>query len=127
MEKIELIVRIGLLVVTVLTAIFFTITTIIKKKKKGEEITPEVVTEVFTENLTIISNIKDKLLDYMAVAEEKFKTMVNSSNKKDISTMKLNDVLLQIKLDCLTANIPYDESYWKDQIAKYCDLTKKIN
>ena len=127
MENIELIVRIVLLAITVLIAVFFTIRTILKKVKKGEEITPEVVTEVFTENLTIISNIKDKLLDYMAVAEEKFKTMVNSGNKKDISNMKLNDVLLQVKLDCLTANIPYDESYWKEQIAKYCELTKKIN
>lgn len=127
MEKIELIVRISLLVVTVLTALFFTISAIVKKKKKGEEITAEEVAQVFTENLTITCSIKDKLLDYMVIAEEKFKSMINGNNKKDISAMKENDVLLQIKMDCLTAKIPYDEEFWKKEIAKYCEKTKKIN
>lgn len=127
MSKLELIVRICLLAITVLIALYLTINKIVIKIKSGKKITVETVGEIFSENLTLVNNVKDKLLDYMIVAEEKFKTMIVNGNKTEISKMKESDVLTQIKLDCLTAKIPYDETYWKEEIAKLCKKTKKIN
>ena len=41
--------------------------------------------------------------------------------------MKLNDVLSQIKIDCLNQGVAFDSEFWTARINKFIDLTKKVN
>lgn len=77
-------------------------------------------------DMEFIDWLSQKCIDYIEIAEDKYKTFkrMGSSNT---SEMKLNDVLSQIKIDCLNQGVAFDAEFWTARINKFIDLTKKVN
>lgn len=76
---------------------------------------------------------KIKLLDilrnipkYMEMAEQQFNSMVSTANKKT-GQQKLEYVKDKVKIDCLSANIEYDETVVTNEVEEFTNFSKKVN
>ena len=77
-------------------------------------------------DMEFIDWLSQKCIDYIEIAEDKYKTFKRMGSA-NTSEMKLNDVLSQIKIDCLNQGVTFDAEFWTARINKFIDLTKKVN
>lgn len=81
---------------------------IVKKRKQGQSI----------DIMQTMSDIAQKVLPLVGIAEINFK---NVSDKKT-GTLKLKDVLNDIKDMCIEKGINYDKTYWTDYVNEAVNL-----
>lgn len=107
-------------VILVIMAIIALIVTIIKKGKRKKCV------ELTTTEKPFLQEFRDtfmSLIDNVSSAEELF----NSISTGKTGTLKLKDVLNNIKVDCLTKGEEYNEEYWKEIIQRLINCTKTVN
>lgn len=81
---------------------------IVKKRKQGEPV----------DVIQAMAEVAQKVLPLVGIAEINFK---NVSDKKT-GTLKLKDVLNDIKDMCIEKGINYDKAYWTDYVNEAVNL-----
>ena len=99
---------------TILACVYF-IMTVIRKHKQSNHLD-------YMGDDTLFDKIYAKIPEYMEVAENMYNTIGSK-----LGSSKLSDVLNKIKMDCVSNNKEYDETFWKDKIEKFVDFSKNVN
>lgn len=75
---------------------------------------------------SISQEIISKIPQYMVAAEQLYNALVPNGVQKT-GAQKLSYVLDKIKIDCLSANMEYNEDEVTKEVEKLIDLTKQVN
>lgn len=75
-----------------------------------------------TTNTQTLSQIIEKIPQYMISAEQFFEPLINKGGK-----LKLSQVLSSLKVDCLENGVKYDENMFKNIINRFIDFSKTVN
>lgn len=123
MEKLNLILQLITIGLSLVFGAVVLVMQIIKyvKLRKSNELDKQTESEI-----AFIDETTGKLLEYIAIAEEKYNSL-KALGSKTTGEMKLSDVLAQVKIDCLNKGIKYDNDFWANRVDKLVDLTKKVN